>query len=428
MKVLVIDVEGLNLDYVMRARDADHEVRWYKQPWKGKHTRDGEGMKGFSIVEEWKPSMTWADLVFVTGNFVHIHELDRYRKEFGHEVFGPTVASAALEIDRAKGMEAMEAAGISVPPYTMFDSLESAIGFAKSSDRAWVFKPMGDSDDKGLTYVSKDSADMVGWLKRQIARGKQMHQCMLQERVDKLAEIGVSGWLGPDGFLPGKWQICFEHKKLMNGDVGPNTGEQGTVCQYVIEDKLAEELLKPMEPILRTLGHRGDFAVGAMIDTTGRCWPLEFTARAGYPAWYIQMASHRGDPVKWMKDLLDGKDSLSVRRSVAIGVVMSQPRYPYGNTPPELVEGNPIDISDAAQEDLHFVSVMQGKPDLETTGEYVLVATGLGSTVERARKRVYETVDEVHFADSMYRTDIGECLKKQLPLLHRHGYAVDMEY
>jgi len=88
-----------------------------------------------------------------------------------------------------------------------------------------------------------------------------------------------------------------------------------------------------MEPILRALGHRGDFAFGGAIDTSGKPWFFEWTARLGYPAWWLQMASHRGDPAKWMKDLLDGKDSLRVSYDVAVGVVCGQPFYPYNKSP-----------------------------------------------------------------------------------------------
>ena len=66
------------------------------------------------------------------------------------------MASARLEINRAAGMEAMQAVGIDIPPYTTFNSLEGAEAFARKSDRAWVFKPMGVEEDKSLTYVSKD--------------------------------------------------------------------------------------------------------------------------------------------------------------------------------------------------------------------------------------------------------------------------------
>lgn len=442
MRILVIDQETLALDFVLRCVEAGHEVRWYRYSPR-KPLRDGEGFKGFDIVDDWRLSMEWVGkdgLIWLSGNFRFLAELDRYRDQ-GFQVFGPTMASARLEIDRASGMEAMEAVGIELPAYETFNSLEDAERAARKSPDPLVFKTMGDEEDKSLSYVSTDPADMVGWIRQKIARGLVLKgPCMLQAKIDMIAEVGVSGWMGPDGFLPERWQICFEHKKLMNGEIGPNTGEQGTVCQYVEEDKLAAEMLKPMEPILRTLGHRGDFAIGAGVDSKGRAYPFEFTARAGWPAFFIQLASHRGDPAKWMADLLRGKDSLRVSMDVAIGVVLAQPMYPYNKSPPELVEGNPISGVEDVWDAIHPVAMMLGKgpqmdgdrvvdgPQCQTSGEYVMVATGLGRSVSRARKRVYGTIDQVRFPNMMYRTDIGEKLEDKLPALHRAGYATEMEY
>ena len=440
MRILCIDQEAMALDFVLRCAEADHEVRWFR--YSKKPLRDGEGFKGFKIIDEWQSSMAWAKdgLIWCSGNFRYLHELDRFRTDLGYQVFAPTVASARLEIERGAGMEAMKAAGMTLPAYEMFDSLDAAAAFARKSDRAWVFKPLGDTDDKGMTYVSRDPADLVGWLQRQIARGAALKgKCMLQEKIDLLCEYGVSGWFGPDGFLPGKWQICFEHKPLMNGDIGPNTGEQGTVMQYTDAEKLADECLAPMAPALAALGHRGDFAVGVGIDIAGRAWPFEFTARAGWPAFLIQCASHRGDPAKWMRDLLDGRDSLRVSNDVAIGVVLAQPRYPYNASPPDMVEGNPVEIPEAVRADIHPVAMMRGRGPMmrdgrvvegeiyQTSGEYVAVATGLGKTVEAAQKRVYRTVKAVHFPSMMYRTDVGDKVKENIAALHRFGYALDME-
>ena len=338
-------------------------------------------------------------------------------------------------------MTAMERAGIQVPAYQVFNSLQDAERFSRKSDKCFVFKTMGDEEDKSLSFVSCDPAEMVGWIRRQIERGVKLKgPCMLQEKIDMLAELGVSGWFGPDGFLPEKWQICFEHKKLMPGEIGPNTGEQGTVSQYTSRDKLADEMLVPFTDLLKKVGHTCDFAIGVGVDRKGKAWPFEFTARLGWPAFYIQVASHKGDPAQWMRDLLDGKDTLEVSHDVAIGVVLSQPRYPYNDSPPEMVEGNPISGVDEAWDDLHLASVMKGKGPVmkdgkvvdgetyQTTGEYVMVATGLGKTIEKARKAVYGAIDKVKFPNAMYRDDIGKKLEKPLPELHKAGYAAKMEY
>lgn len=426
-RVLIIDQEQQALDFALRATACGYEVRWYRlaeQP-----TRVGEGF-GIRLISDWRESMSWVGrdgLVWLTGNYRFLTELDRWR-DMGWRIFGPTVASARLEIDRQAGQEAMRSAGIEVPHYETFDSLKAARDFAARIDRPMVHKPMGDEADKSLTYVAHDAADLVGWLDRQIGAGKKTKgKVMLQEKIDLLCELGVSGWVGPDGFLRDKWQACVEHKNLMDGEVGPATGEMGTLCQYVVKDKLASEMLLPMEPILRTLGHRGDFAIGCGIDTQGRAWPFEFTARCGWPAWHIQMASHRGDPVRWMLDLMDGKDSLKVSYDAAIGVVMGQPMFPYAKSPPELVEGNPIrGVGDAGDDATQLVEVMRKGDQYQTAGEYVAVMTGLGKTIEKARTKAYAAVKKIKFPNAMYRSDIGLKVIDVLPKLHQFGYLSDL--
>jgi len=439
MRCLIIDADGVGLDMAVRMEACGHEVRWYR--FSKKPTRAGEGFPGIKIIDDWKPSMAWAKegLIVTTANNRFIPELDRYR-DHGFNIFSPTVASAELEIDRKAGLEAMKKAGIDVPHYEVFNSLKEAEAYARKADRSFVFKTMGDNEDKSLSYVSSDPADLVGWLQRKQTQGlNPKGQVMLQEKIDMVAEVGVSGWFGPEGFLENKWQICFEHKKLMSGNYGPNTGEQGTVCQYVKTDKMADEMLMPMKDVLLKAGHRGDFAIGCGIDSKGKAWPFEFTCRLGWPAFFIQCASHEGDCAQWMMDLLNGKDSLKVSNDVAIGVVLAQPRYPYGDADPKEVEGNPISGADDVWSHVHPVDMMISKgptmkdgkvveePIYQTAGEYVMVVTGLGSTVTKAREAVYGAVDEIKFSNLMVRDDVGEGVIKKLPELHDFGYAMEMK-
>jgi phosphoribosylamine--glycine ligase len=435
----VIDCELQGLDFCLRAIADGHEVRWFRPTRRPM----GEGFPGLKIVADWRDSTSWVGkegMVFLTGNAKWLTEIDRYR-DFGFRIFGPTRQSAALEIDRAKGMEVMRSVGIDLPHYECFDTLTDAEVFAKKADQAYVFKPLGDEDDKALTYCATSPADMVGWLQRQQARGMTLKgPCMLQEKIDMACEIGVSGWFGPEGFLPGKHQLCWEHKKLMDGDVGPSTGEMGTVTCYVDDDPLARDFLLPFAPVLQALGHRGDFAIGCGMDRAGKVWPFEFTARAGWPAWFIQTASHKGDCVQWMSDLLDGEDSLKVDYRPAIGVLMTQPPFPQWNGKDECVVGNPIEGLDDVWDQVHPCMMRLGKgpymdgdrvgtgPVYQTAGEQPLVVTGLGKTVSKARENAYAAVDAITFSDAQYRTDIGRKLKEQLPVLHEHGYAEAVEF
>lgn len=438
MNVLILDVELMGLDLAARCVDWGHRCRLYHQT---PHPI-GKGFTGVQIVDDWQASLSWAKdgLIVTTGNAKWLHILDRYR-EFNLPIFAPTVGSARLEIERSAGMDALKAIGVDLPHFETFDSLEDAEKFARKSDQAYVFKPMGSEDKKELTYVSHSPADMVGWLQRQSALGYKLKApCMLQEKIDMIAEIGVSGWFGPEGFLEGKYQECWEFKKLGNDDTGPATGEMGTVCQYVESSKLAEDFLLPMAPALQALGHRGDFAVGCGIDSKGKAWPFEFTARLGWPAFLIQVASHRGDPAQWMKDLLVGKDTLKCDYRPAIGVVMAQPPFPQWNGKAECVEGVPVCGLDEVWDQVHPAMMMIGKgpymdgdavkdgPVYQTAGELVCVVTGLGSTVSKAREKVYGAVDTISYSDAIFRTDVGAKLEKQLPKVHGFGFAMDMEW
>lgn len=435
MRVTVLDNENMGLDFCARCVEDGHEVKWYRD---SKPTRAGEGFYGIDIVKDWKDAIEWAGkdgLIILTGNAKFLPQMDRYR-DLGFKVFGPTVRSAALEIDRGLGMKVMQEVGIEVPHYEQFKSLKEAEAFARKADQAYVFKTLGSEEDKSLSYVASDPADLVGWLQRKQAQGLTLKgPCMLQEKIDMVSEIGVSGWFGPEGFLADKYQRCWEYKKLMPGDFGPATGEMGTVCQYVESDKMFDEMLKPMEAYLLKAGHRGDFAIGCGVDSKGKAWPFEFTARLGWPAFFIQVASHKGDVCKWMRDLLDGKDTLKVDYRPAVGVLMTQPPFPCFDGEADEIEGNPISGCEDVWDQVHPVGMMIGKgpvmkddkvsdgPIYQTAEEIVCVVTGLGSTVTKARDSAYDAVDQIKFSNRMARTDIGLKLEEELPTLHKLGWA-----
>lgn len=439
MKFLVADCEGMGLDVAQRAAAAGHQVQWLHESPRPM----GKGFPGVKVVSDLKAAMSWVGkdgLVFLTGNAKWLDTLDRYR-ELGFRIFGPTKASAQLEIDRGKGMEVMKSLGMELPPYEVFDSMDAALVFAKKATEPYVFKPMGDCEDKAMTFVARTPAEMVGWLQRQIARGAKVGgKVMMQEKVDLCCEIGISGWFGPNGFLAEKYQLCWEQKALMNDGKGPATGEMATTTCYVKADKLADEFLLPWAPVLATLGHRGDFAIGCMMDTKGRIWPLETTCRAGWPAQFIQTAAHKGDPIQWMSDLMDGGDTLKVDYRPAVGIVMAQPPFPKWNGAMEDVCGNPISGCEKVWKHVHPAMMMiapgpymdgdviKTGPTCQTAGEQPLVVTGLGDTVSEARSNAYKSADQIKFPNAMYRTDGAAQLEKQLPLVHDAGYALDVEW
>jgi phosphoribosylamine--glycine ligase len=439
MKILVLEHEdaGCGLDFVLRCVSAGHQVRYWLSPNASPHI--GQGFKGIEFIKNWTGSAKWADLVFCTGNDKYIDRLEFFRKQ-GVAVFAPSVQSARLEIDRAYGMKFLDDHGIECPEHQTFKTLADAEKFARKSDERYVFKTLGSEEDKSLSYCAKSPADLVARLQRWQRMGMVLKgPCMLQKFIPGI-EFAVSAWMGKDGFI-GLPNENFEHKKLLSGNCGPNCGEAGTVMKYCNDSTLFEEVMKPLEESLVKLGHFGDIDVNCIIDEDGKAWPLEFTARPGWPAFNIMMATTKGDPAEWMRDACYGEDSLEVSTAIAVGVVVAQPDYPYSKaTQKEVID---IPIYGVTAKNRRFIAPQSVKmatmPDMDddelveremwaTAGDYLCVVTGTGRSIKQASERAYKVVDDLHISDMIYRDDIGEKIEDELPTLQEHGYATEFEY
>jgi phosphoribosylamine--glycine ligase len=438
LKLLVIDCDGVGLAFCLRAAKAGHSVRYFVKPKPTNSVHLGEGFP-IEKITNWVGSVKWADLIWVSGNEDYLQRLDFFRKQ-GAKVFGPSYASARLEIERAKGMEFFKAHGIEVPPYQTFKSLSDAEAHVRKTEERFVFKTLGDNDDKSLSYVSKSPADMIARLQRwQRLKMNPKGPVMLQQFIPGI-ELGVSRFMGTEGFL-GPYNENFEHKKLLSGNCGPNCGEAGTVQKYITESALGEEVLLPLEKALRDLGHLGDVDVNCIIDEKGQAWPLEFTCRPGWPAFNIMLAEHRDDPLEWMLDACNGRDSLDVSFEHACGIVVAQPDYPYSEkTQAETLDIPIYGVTKSNEKFLFPQSVrlaklplMEGEKLTEgqmwaTCGDYLLVVTGMGKSVKQACQRAYKTLAEIEVPDMIWRDDIGEKLKTEIPELQKHGFAMDFTY
>jgi phosphoribosylamine--glycine ligase len=437
MKLLLVDPHGEGLDFAMRAQRDGHDVRHFIRPTP--HTKFiAKGLT--QVVDDYRPWVRWADLVFMTDNVLYVHDFDqRWRKE-GVKVIGPTEETAKWEIDRAVGMEVFRKAHVAVPPFKMFTDYDDAIAYVKRENRRFVSKPCGD-DDKALSYCSKSPEDMIYMLQRWKKLGKLKSSFIIQEFIPGI-EMAVGGWFGPGGFNAG-WCENFEFKKLMNDDLGVATGEQGTVLRYVTSSRLARRVLKPITEQLERAGYVGYIDVNCIIDEKGNPWPLEFTMRPGWPTFNIQQALHEGDHVQWLVDLWNGKDAHNwVKNAVATGVVVSIPDYPYSRLTGKEVVGIPVyGLQPENWENTHPCQMMMGVapkeikgkfvdvPMMVTAGDYVLVMSGTGHDVQTSSRSAYRRLKTLVVPNSpMYRTDIGQRLRKQLPELQRMGYATGLEF
>lgn len=446
MRVLAIDTDSNALDVLMRAQQYGHQVMWWDKPRKDRsERRAGEGivpkLRDFEQLR--KKYLGWADLIWLTGNNAYMEMLEPFRA-MGYPVYGGGVESTKWEMDRAEGQRIMKECGLQIIPGREFNDYDSAIAYVKRHGKPFVSKPSGDAD-KALSYVAESAADLVYMLNRwkknpkYVSDARQFGFILQEKKVG--CEMGVGGWFGPAGWSK-PIEENWEYKKLMVGDLGVNTGEQGTLLRFVEESKLADLVLFPLEKKLREIGYVGNIDVNCIIGDDGTPWPLEFTMREGWPAKHNQVALQQGDPVQWMADLVNGKDTMQVRNECSISIVVSIPDYPFSTYTGKEVEGIPI-YGATDMEHVHLCEAMLGdsvplqvgakvmdQPCYVTAGDYVAVVTGTGDTITGARRSAYAAVQKIKIPNSPgWRTDIGRGkLVDSLERIQALGYATGLSF
>ena len=425
MNLLLIDTSAFFLDFAMRCEAQGHSVRvWMAPDEKDFHrTTIGDGL--IHKVPTWQGSMNWADLILVSDNCRYMRELEGYRQR-GYPLFTANLEGTSWEMDRLKGQEVLESAGIECLPCTKFTNWDQAIAHQMANlQTRYVCKPCKDVD-KALSYVSKSAKDMIFMLQHWKRTIKKPCPFIFQEFCPGI-EVAVGGWMGRNGFLS---QVLenFEFKKLMNGEKGPNTGEMGTVMKYVpfSESKLAMELLAPVEAELIRSGYTGCIDVAVMLGTEGArkglLNPLEFTSRHGWPLFQIQQVLH-GDVATWMKDACEGRDTFQPDPDIALGVFLAMPDFPGHHLKEDELSGFPIWGTEKSRYFFHPLQVKLGNgiddkgagvPMMVSAGNALGTITGTGKSVSVAKREAYAHLDELEIPNSlMYRTDIGDRLKSQ---------------
>lgn len=436
-KVVIIDQGEVGAALSLRAAQADHDVYWFIEEKDANNQHTGKNLhKNITKINNFIPYCRGADLVTCTENGKYLDKLEMLRKR-GINVYAPSQAVADLEINREKGLKLFEQFDLPVPEYKAFNSLKEAEKHVWGNPERYVFKTMGDNDDKSLSYVSKSPEQMIQQLQFWQNTGVNPKGKVILQQFIEGVEFAVARWVGKDGFI-GPWEQSQEHKKFMNDEIGPNTGEMGTILKYSKESKLGEELLLPLEEELVKLGTFTSFDLNCIIDKKGNPWILEPTCRKGWPAFNIQLLLHEGDPIQWMIDACQGKDTLKTSYDFGIGVVLAIPDFPYCEKKPKEVSDLPIyGITEKNEKYIQPQSIKMGRfvdnEDGEiverkgwvTSGTYVAVVTQQGKTIEDAREKVYKIIDDLSLSNMMYRTDIGIKTMKNLEELNENGYAID---
>lgn len=402
-------------DMYLRLKNAGHEVRV--------HISDEESndvmQEMLDFVPDWQSSLEWIRdagdngiIVFETASAGK--DQDDLRQQ-GFNVIGGSALGDKLEGDRAFGQKILCDYGLNTAWSHEFHSFDNAIDFLRSNPARSVFKLSGSNWASTRNYVGQmDSGrDMIALLTsmKDLWGEHENPTFVLMEFIEGV-ETGVGAFFNGEQFLSPP-NLDWEHKRFFPGDIGELTGEMGTVVTYRGAGRLFEHTLAKLAPLLRESGYCGYINLNTIVNERG-VWPLELTCRFGYPGFAILDALHVDDWATVLSNLTR-RNSNAIRTSegFSVGVVLTVPPFPYPDGYDRLGRGTPIcfreNMSEADHNSLHPGEVTMKDGQLRTAGMigYTMVVTGTGTTIEEARRAVYERVDKVVIPNGRYRNDIG---------------------
>lgn len=328
----------------------------------------------------------------------------------GIKAFGPTRFAAQLEGSKGFTKDICRANAIPTAAYERFTSLDKALAYLRERGAPIVIKADGLAAGKGVT-VAMTLAEAEAAL-RDIWDGRFGEaSCVIE---DFLEGEEASFFVLSDGVNVLPLTTAQDHKRLGDGDTGPNTGGMGAYspapCMTpALTAEALEKIVKPTVTALAAAGHpyKGVLYAGLMLTKTGPQL-IEYNARFGDPETQVLMPRLKSDLLTLLLATADGTlDKISVRwkDEAALTVCLCSEGYPS-----TVKKGNPIKGLDgdlgADVEVFHAGTAMKDGA-LVSNGGRVLNVTALGRTVKEAQARAYAAVDRISFPGAFCRRDIG---------------------
>lgn len=335
-------------------------------------------------------------------------------REAGVPAFGPTLAAARLESSKAFAKDFMKRHGIPTAAYGAFDDAEAAIVFVRERGEPMVVKADGLAAGKGVVVASsvEESVEAI----RAIMIGREHGEAGARVVVEELLcgpEISYHVVSDGERYVP--LAAAQDHKRLLDGDRGPNTGGMGAyspppMVTPALERAILERVVEPTLAGMRSEGapFSGALFVGLML-VGGEPRVLEYNVRFGDPETEVLVARWDGDVLPLLLGSARGDLRGVTPRwgaPAALCVVMASAGYPASSE-----KGRPIEGIEAASA-LEGVAVYEAGTAVDggrtvTSGGRVLAVTATGADVDEAARRAYAGVARVRFEGAQHRSDIG---------------------
>ena len=331
----------------------------------------------------------------------------------GLRIFGPSKAAAQLESSKDFAKAFMVRHNIPTAFYQTFSDATAARAYVKKHGAPIVIKADGLAAGKGVVVaMSKDEAfAAIDMMLSDNKLGDAGARVVVEEF---LAGEEASFIVMVDGKNVLAMATSQDHKRLLDGDNGPNTGGMGAYspAPIVTPELHARVLREVIQPVVRGMEqegitYTGFLYAGLMIDEHGNVKVLEFNCRMGDPETQPIMLRLKSDFAVIVEHAIDGTlDKIEAEwdRRTALGVVMAAANYPDTPRKGDVITGLPKKLEDAHV--FHAGTTMH-EGQIVTHGGRVLCVSALGDMVKMAQKRAYDITDGIHFDGCQFRRDIG---------------------
>jgi phosphoribosylamine--glycine ligase len=340
--------------------------------------------------------------------------VDTFRAR-GLKIFGPTRAAAQLESSKDFAKSFMVRHGIPTAKHQTFTDAAAAHAYVDREGAPIVIKADGLAAGKGVVVAmtAAEAHAAVDMMLTENGMGAAGARVVIEEF---LAGEEASFIVMVDGVHVLPLATSQDHKRLGDGDVGPNTGGMGAyspapVVTPEVHARVMREIIMPtVQGIARDgLPYTGFLYAGLMISPDGTVKTLEFNCRMGDPETQPIMMRLKSDLLDVVEHAIAGtldQAETDWDRRAALGVVMAAANYPDTPRKGDAITGlpRPGSLADAAV--FHAGTVKDGE-QVKTAGGRVLCVTALGDSVKMAQKRAYEVVDAIRFDGMQLRRDIG---------------------
>lgn len=321
----------------------------------------------------------------------------------GLKIFGPKKAVARLESSKDFAKQIMEKYNVPTGAYKTFDNKEEALAYVNQKGAPIVIKEDGLKAGKGVTVAMKIEE---AYEALDIAFDIPGNRVVIEDYLDGF-EFSLIALAHNDKVIP--LEVGQDHKRVFDGDLGPNTGGMGVYSpvKRVTKDIIDASVNEIIRPTLKGLVQEGlpftGFIFAGIMDTKDGVKTIEFNARFGDPEAESILPRMESDLVQLILDIMNEKETpVKWSKKTTCGVVMASEGYPASST-----VGAEIVIPEGIESQIFHMGTKLEDGKLLTNGGRVLIVVGEGNTLQEAKEKAYADIEKIKCDKLFYRKDIG---------------------